>query len=176
MIYLQLFLAFFIPGLVGYGGGPATVPMIQKEVVDHYGWMTNAEYSSMLALGNGLPGPITTKIAGYVGYEEAGVLGAFITLFATIAPTTLLMIVLINLLNKYRDAPQVKRLKLFVIPVVAVQMGELVVGFFDTAIDMASWLPTILIGVGAYITLIKLKWNPAIVIAIGLIVGALFLR
>jgi chromate transporter len=32
MIYLELFLAFFIPGIVGYGGGPASIPLIE------YGW------------------------------------------------------------------------------------------------------------------------------------------
>lgn len=175
MIYLHIFLAFFIPGLIGYGGGPATVPMIQKEVVDHYGWMTDGEYASMLALGNALPGPITTKIAGYIGYEQAGILGSSIALFATIAPTTLLMIVLINILNKYRESQQVKRLKTFVIPVVCIQMAELVFGFFETSIESTNLLPTILIAVGAYITLFRLKWNPAIVIAIGLIIGAFFL-
>lgn len=175
MIYIYLFLAFFIPGMVGYGGGPATVPMIQKEVVERYGWMTNAEYSQMLALGNALPGPITTKIAGYVGFVEAGYLGAFVTLFATIAPTTLLMIFLLNLLNKYRDSERVKRLKNFVIPVVAVQMIQLVFGFFETSIDVSSWMPTIFIAIGAYIALFIMKWNTALVILAGLIIGGLFL-
>lgn len=175
MIYIQIFLAFFIPGILGYGGGPATVPMIQKEVVENYGWMTNLEFSNMLALGNALPGPITTKLAGYIGYEQGGIFGSFIALFASVAPTTLLMIVLLNILNKYREAQQVKRLKSFVIPVVAVQMAQLVFGFFETSIDLASWIPTILISIGAYITLFKLKWNPIFVIAGGLIVGGLFL-
>lgn len=175
MIYIYLFLAFFIPGIVGYGGGPATVPMIQKEVVEHYGWMTNAEYSHMLALGNALPGPITTKIAGYVGFLEGGYIGSFIALFATVAPTTLLMIVLLNVLNKYRDSQRVKRLKAYVLPVVAVQMVQLVFGFFETSIDLSSWMPTILIAVGAYIALFIMKWNTALVILGGLLIGGLLL-
>ncbi len=51
MIYVQIFLAFFIPGIVGYGGGPASIPLVQYEVVDRYEWMTVEEFSEVLALG-----------------------------------------------------------------------------------------------------------------------------
>lgn len=81
MIYLHLFLAFFIPGLIGFGGGPSTIPLIQKEVVDHYQMMTLTEYSSVIAIGNIFPGPIVTKLAGYIGYELAGILVAVIAIF-----------------------------------------------------------------------------------------------
>ena len=80
MIYLHLFLAFFIPGLIGFGGGPAAIPLIQKEVVDHYQMMTLTEYSSVIAIGNIFPGPIVTKLAGYIGYELAGILVAVIAI------------------------------------------------------------------------------------------------
>ena len=85
MIYWQLFLAFFIPGILGYGGGPASIPLVEHEVVEKYEWMTTQEFSEVVALGNSLPGPIATKMAGYIGYTEGGILGAVIALFATVA-------------------------------------------------------------------------------------------
>ncbi len=75
MIYWQLFLAFFIPNIVGYGGGPAIIPLIENEVVGTYGWMTHQQFAETLALGNALPSPIATKMAGYIGYAIAGVGG-----------------------------------------------------------------------------------------------------
>ncbi|WP_373308348.1 chromate transporter, partial [Virgibacillus salexigens] len=33
MIYWEIFLAFFIPGILGYGGGPASIPLVENEVV-----------------------------------------------------------------------------------------------------------------------------------------------
>ena len=84
MTYVQLFLAFFFPNIIGYGGGPATIPLIEHEVVEKYGWMTKSEFSEVLALGNALPGPIATKMAAYIGYDVAGVFGAAIALFATV--------------------------------------------------------------------------------------------
>lgn len=80
MIQKKLFLAFFRSGLVGFGG-PSTIPLMQKEVVDHYQMMTLTEYSSVIAIGNIFPGPIVTKLAGYIGYELAGILVAVIAIF-----------------------------------------------------------------------------------------------
>ena len=100
MIYIQLFLAFFIPNVIGFGGGASTIPLIQKQVVEQYELISLSEYSSIIALGNILPGPIATKLAGYIGYELAGIPGAHIALFATIAPTLILMLGLLSILSK----------------------------------------------------------------------------
>lgn len=62
MIYIQIFLAFFIPGILGYGGGPASIPLVEQEVVRNYGWMDSQQFAEVLALGNGLPGPILSLI------------------------------------------------------------------------------------------------------------------
>lgn len=94
MTYWHIFLAFFIPGIVGYGGGPASIPLVQNEVVNRYGWLTVSEFSEVLALGNALPGPIATKMAGYIGYQQGGILGSIVGIFATVAPSLILMIVL----------------------------------------------------------------------------------
>ncbi len=32
-LYIDIFLAFFIPNIVGYGGGPAIIPLIEAQVV-----------------------------------------------------------------------------------------------------------------------------------------------
>ncbi|MFP3488612.1 chromate transporter, partial [Staphylococcus sp. SIMBA_130] len=49
MIYWDIFVAFFIPGIVGYGGGPASIPLVENEVVGRFGWMSVNEFSEMLA-------------------------------------------------------------------------------------------------------------------------------
>ncbi|GAM76134.1 chromate transporter [Vibrio ishigakensis] len=51
-IYLDIFLAFFIPNIVGYGGGPAIIPLIEAQVVGQYGWMNANQFAEVLALGN----------------------------------------------------------------------------------------------------------------------------
>ena len=46
MIYIDIFVAFFIPGILGYGGGPASIPLIENEVVLRYGWMSVQVFSA----------------------------------------------------------------------------------------------------------------------------------
>lgn len=175
MIYLHVFLAFFIPAVVGYGGGPATIPLIEHEVVDRYGWMTTSEFSEVLAFGNALPGPIATKMAGYIGFEVAGGLGAIIAVFATVAPSLFLMIVLLQLIYRYKDSPRVKRLSKVVLPAVAVLMATLTFDFFQTSYVSNGLWSTVIITLVALFLLEKIKVHPAFVIIAGLAVGALFL-
>ena len=175
MIYVDIFLAFFIPGIIGYGGGPASIPLIENQVVSTYGWMTTSQFSDTLALANALPGPIATKLAGYIGYEQGGILGACIALFATVGPSLILMLALLSLLYRYRDSARVKRLSSFVLPAIVILMANLTFDFFATSIGGISWIPTIIIAVVSYFALEKFKVHPALVIVVGLLVGGFFL-
>ncbi|MFP3918103.1 chromate transporter [Lysinibacillus telephonicus] len=175
MIYLHIFLAFFYPGILGYGGGPSSIPLIEHEVVDKYGWMTTAEFSEVLALGNALPGPIATKMAGFIGYEVAGIPGAIIALFATVGPSLILMLILLNILFRYRNSPRVKRLSSFVLPAIAILLADMMFDFINTSYNAIGLIATVLIVVCSYIALEKIKIHPAFVIIAGLVVGGFFL-
>ncbi|MBM7706461.1 chromate transporter [Chryseomicrobium aureum] len=172
MIYWELFLAFLIPGILGYGGGPAAIPLVQVEVVDRYGWMTNPEFSEMVAAANALPGPIATKMAGFVGYDQAGVLGAMVALFASVGPSLLMMIVLLNILWRYKNSPYVKNLTKWVRPVIAVLLVVLTFQFFFDSYEInGAWI-TVFLVIGAYILLERVKLHPAVVILLALGFGA----
>lgn len=176
MIYFQIFLAFLIPAIIGYGGGPASIPLFEHEVVNRYGWMTTSEFSEVLAFGNALPGPIATKMAGYIGFEVAGGLGAVIAVFATIAPSLFLMIVLLKIIYRYKDSPRVKRLSKVVLPAVAVLMGTLTFDFFRTSYFSNGLWITVILTVISLLLLEKWRVHPAFVIFGGLLVGAFLLK
>jgi chromate transporter len=175
MIYWQLFLAFFLPGILGYGGGPASIPLIENEVVSHYGWLSVNEFSEVLALGNSLPGPIATKMAGYIGYQEGGVLGAAIATFATVAPSLILMIGLLSLLYKYKDSPKVKRMSNYIRPTIAVLLGVMAIKFLLESYEGAGLVQTGILVVVSYVLLERFKVHPAYVILASLIYGGIFL-
>ena len=172
MIYWQLFLAFFIPGILGYGGGPASIPLVEHEVVDNYEWMNTQEFSEVVALGNSLPGPIATKMAGYIGYEEGGILGAVIALFATVAPSLILMVSMMAILLRYKDAPEVKNLTKLIRPVIAVLLGAMTLQFLQESVSGLGVVSTLILMVGSYLLLEKVKLNPAFVIVLALVYGA----
>lgn len=175
MIYWQLFLAFFIPNIIGYGGGPAIIPLIENEVVGRYAWMDAQEFAETLALGNALPSPIATKMAGFIGYDVAGIGGALIAVLATVVPSLLLMLAALGLLYRYRESPRVKRMSQWVRPVIAVMMAWLTWSFLSTGIDGAGLVHTLIIAVAAAIALLRFSIHPAFVILAALVYGGLFL-
>lgn len=175
MIYWKIFLANFTSNILGYGGGPATIPLLEHEVVNRYGWFTTHEFSEMVALGNGLPGPISTKLAAYVGYEQGGILGSFIGLFASVAPSLILMIALLGLLLKFKESPKVKRLTQIVRPTIAVLLGVMTYDFFFDSYLEIGWLHTGILIVGGYILLERRGISPAYVVLGALAYGAFFL-
>lgn len=175
MLLVQMFLAFFIPGILGYGGGPASIPLIENEVVGHYHWMNVTEFSNVLALGNALPGPIATKMAGYIGYQVGGIAGSIVALFATIAPSLILLIVLLQILYRFKDSPKVKRLTLMIRPIIVVMLGMMAWNFFTASNKASGWLPMILIGAASFVLMQRLKIHPVFVVAGALIIGATFM-
>jgi chromate transporter len=175
MIYWQLFLAFFIPGILGYGGGPASIPLIENEVVHRYGWLTVNEFSEVLALGNALPGPIATKMAGYIGYQQAGVLGASVAVFATVAPSLILMIILLSILYRFKDSPKIKRITVYIRPTIVVLLGLMAYRFFYESYTMSGTWQTLFLVFMSFLLLEKWKIHPAYIIIGALGYGALFL-
>src|SRR5690625_1271301 len=175
MIYWQIFMANFVANILGYGGGPATIPLLEYEVVNRYGWFTVSEFSEMVALGNGLPGPIATKMAGYIGYEMGGGLGALIGLFASVAPSMILMIILLAVLLKFKDSPKVKRLTQFIRPSIAVLLAVMTYSFFETSFIDAGSLHTVIIAILSLVFLEYFKVSPVYVILGALTYGAIFL-
>ncbi|SOC55026.1 chromate transporter [Chromohalobacter canadensis] len=175
MIYWHLFLAFFIPNIVGYGGGPAIIPLIENEVVGRYGWMSSQAFAETLALGNALPSPIATKMAGYIGYDVAGVPGSLIATFATVAPTLLLMLIALGTLYRYRDSIKVKSMSQWVRPVVMTLMAYLTWRFLTEGVTTAGAVHTAIIGGVAGVSLLATRVHPAFVVCFGLVYGALLL-
>jgi chromate transporter len=170
---LCLFMAFFRIGMLGYGGGPSSIPLVHKEVVERYKWMGNDEFGDILALGNTLPGPIATKMAGYIGYRVAGVVGLINALLATILPTILLMIILLTSLSAFQDQPWVAGMTHAVVPVVGVMLAVLTWQFFDKARNGLGWKASLVLVLMSVILLELLNIHPGILIFLLLLAALL---
>ncbi|PFH83001.1 chromate transporter [Bacillus sp. AFS088145] len=173
MKQLEIFIAFFRSSILGYGGGPSTIPLVYKEVVDTYKWMKDEEFSEILAIGNMLPGPINTKLAGYIGYRIGGIIGMLNAIIASILPTILLMIILLTSLSSFKDIKWVNGMKESIVPVVGVMLGVLTWQFYQSS-KKGLKTPTILIHLVVGLLLIQfLHIYPAIIIG-GLLIFAIF--
>ncbi len=163
---MKIFWAFFKVGMLGYGGGPASIPLVHKEVVDTYKWMTDEEFQDSLAIANVLPGPIITKLAGYIGFMKHGWLGMVNAVFAAILPTIILMVVLLKLFAEFKDLPWVQGMSNGVIPVVGVMLIILTYEFLEKAKAKTTWQFIILFTLLSFLLLAVLDIHPAIVILV----------
>ena len=162
---LHIFIAFFRSGILGFGGGPTTIPLVHKEVVKTYQWMTDEEFSDVISIGNTLPGPIATKMAGYIGYRVGGWIGLINALIATVLPTVLLMIVLLGSLKQFSESKFVSGMTHGVMPIVAVMMGVLTWEFIKKSKASLGIKIAGIIFIISFTAIIILNIHPGIVIA-----------
>ena len=117
MIFLYLFLTFFEIGLFGFGGGYGMLSLIQNETVEHWHWLTSAQFTDIVAISQMTPGPIGINSATYCGYTaiiNAGysmpmaLLGSLTATFALVLPSLILMILISKMFMKYMHTQSVE--------------------------------------------------------------------
>ena len=77
-ILLDLFLTFAKIGVFTFGGGYAMISMIENNCVERKKWITHDEMMNVTVIAESTPGPIAINAATYVGYKQAGFIGAVI--------------------------------------------------------------------------------------------------
>lgn len=114
MIFLELFIRFFFVGLFAIGGGLATLPFLQS-MGETTGWFTASDISDMIAISESTPGPIGVNMATYVGYQTGeafgslgGFIGGIIATLGLIAPSIIVIIIVSNMLKKFKDSKYVQ--------------------------------------------------------------------
>ena len=167
-------MAFFKSSILSYGGGPASIPLMRQEVVDTYKWFTNEQFADALAIGNALPGPIAPKMAAYVGHNVAGIAGAVVGVVATVVPTAIAIVLLANLLLKFSGSPRMQGMLRIAKPMVVVMLIQTVIEMATkkTYPNVASYI----VSAVAFIAIIFLKVNPAVVMISGLAAGFVFFK
>jgi len=115
MVFLKLFLVFSKIGIFNFGGGYAMISLIQNEVVVKNQWMTNKEFTDIVAISQMTPGPIGINAATYTGYTAVmndpagystwmGVLGAVLASLSVLWLPFTLLILLSSYLIKHHDS------------------------------------------------------------------------
>ncbi|HPY74853.1 MAG: chromate transporter [Planctomycetes bacterium] len=93
-ILWRLFMTFFKIGLFTFGGGYAMIGIIENECVEKNKWITDEEMSTILAIAESTPGPISVNCATYTGYRQAKLLGAFVATLGLVLPSVIIIYVI----------------------------------------------------------------------------------
>lgn len=110
MTLWPLVIYFLKLGTFGFGGPPALVGFMRRDLVDERGWVSEDEYNLALALAQIMPGPLAAQAAIAIGYFKAGVLGATFVGLAFVLPSFLMVVGLSMLYVAYGGLPWVQAL------------------------------------------------------------------
>ena len=174
--YLAISGAMVRTGIFGYGGGPSVIPLFRHEAVIRYKWMTDKEFGELLAFANALPGPIATKLAAQLGYQQKGAMGAVVAILAHILPTTVAMVALLGALYAMKESIIVAGMIAAVRPVIAVLLGITAYEFCATTWGGIGKVLGVIFGLLAFLLLGILDVHPAFVILAFLAYGTVHLK
>lgn len=186
--WLDLFTHFASLSLLGVGGAITTAPDMHRYLVHSNGWLTDAQFTSSIALSQAAPGPNVLFVAllGWnVGLNAGGgpssgamawtlaLLGVVVTLVAIMLPSSILTYTATRWAHRNRERRSVRAFKTGMAPIVIallVATGWLLSSAHDQpAHDWPLWLLTGAATLLVWQTKIHLLW----LIGTGALLGAM---
>jgi len=107
MELLRLAIVLFVINALTIGGGFAMLPLLQREFVNHYHWLTNKEFIDAIAIGQVTPGPLTVMNA-FMGFKIGGLTGALVAMAASYLPCIIIVTIVTKYYLRYKELWVVK--------------------------------------------------------------------
>lgn len=181
MIFLKLFYVFSYIGLFNFGGGYAMLSFIQQEVVAKAGWLSQAEFTDIVAISQMTPGPIGINCATYVGYTAVindpwvqslqieylphilGILGSILATISVVWLPFIVMILVSKLILKNKDSIVTKSIFRVLRPAIIGLLASAALSLMNKANfgfeDKAQFLISIAIFLVVFIGVRRYRWN-----------------
>ena len=106
--FWKLFISFAKVGVMTFGGGYAMLPILQREIVENRGWVTDEELTDYFAIGQCTPGVIAVNTATFVGQKKAGVPGGIIATLGVVFPSVVIITALAGVIQRFAGHPVVE--------------------------------------------------------------------
>ena len=100
-ILTDLFLTFAKIGLFTFGGGYAMIAMITDACVEKKKWITHDEMMNITVIAESTPGPIAINCATFVGFKQAGFIGAVMATLGIVIPSFLVIYIISMFLDNF---------------------------------------------------------------------------
>jgi chromate transporter len=105
---LEIARLFLKLGVIGFGGPPVHIALMEKEVVIKRKWFTHEHFLDMVGATNLIPGPNSTEMTMHCGHERAGWKGLVVAGLCFILPAVIITGVIAYLYQRYGKLPQVE--------------------------------------------------------------------
>lgn len=169
----DLFLHFLMLSLLSIGGAMSTTPEMHRYLVVERGWLSDADFTTSIALAQAAPGP-NVLFVPVLGFQVAGISGALAALVGILLPSTLLSLGASRWSSRRRDTPLVRAFTSGLAPVTVGLMFAsgwvLALPFLDGNAQPLGALAVIALTIA--VTL-RTRLAPIWMIALGAVAGAL---
>ncbi len=136
--FIALFVSFFKVGILTFGGGYAMLPMLQREVVERRGWISEEEILDCYAIGQCTPGVIAVNTATYVGVRQGGIWGAIAATLGVVTPSLLIIAALAGVIRRFSHLRTVQHAFAGIRVAVCVLVGQAVVRLWRKGVEGAA--------------------------------------
>jgi chromate transporter len=165
-----LFWFFLKVGSVLFGSGYVLLAFLRADLVERWGWLTEAQLLDAVAVGQVTPGPVFTT-ATFIGYILGGPAAATVATLGIFLPAFIFVALSGPLIPRLRTSPSasafldgVNITSLALMVVVTWQLGRAA---------LVDWL-TISLAILSAVLLIRLRVNSAWLVLVGALAGLLF--
>lgn len=156
----QLFTGFFKTGLSGFGG---VLPHARRMLVDDRRWLTDAQFTELLSLGQTLPGANVLNMSVVIGARFHGWRGSLIAAFGLMAAP---LVIVLSLASLYGHFAHSLRLAQVLAAVAAAAAGLVLAMGGRLAAKMARDGGSILILVAAFLAVFWLRLPLLIILVV----------
>ena len=171
MILLKFCWILIVVNALTIGGGFVMLPMLQREFVEKYHWLSNQEFVDAIAMGQITPGPLTVMNA-FIGYKIYGLIGAIMAMVSTYLPCIIIVTIVAKYYYEYKESvivdssfKGIKPAVIGLLAAVAIPLGN------ASIVDPITFSITIM----SFVVIAFTKTDPTFVIIGAGIIGALFL-
>ena len=167
---LGIFLFFLKIGSVLFGSGYVLLAFLRADLVERYGWLTEAQLLDAIAVGQVTPGPVFTT-ATFIGYVLAGTPGALVATVGIFLPAFVFVALSGWLVPRIRKS---EALSGFLDGVNVASLALMAYVTFELGRSaIVDWMTAILFAAAA-VALVARRVNSVWLIAAAAIIGFLF--
>jgi len=184
LLLLKLFGVFFKIGIFTFGGGYAMIPLIQEEVMK-YNWVDS--YNSLIdfiGISQSTPGAFAVNIGTFIGFEQAGILGAIFATLGVVLPSFIIILIIAMVFKKFKENPYVKGLLSGISPVVPGIIMSVAISFILRSVfnvtdlkfsDFKIQIGAIIIFIVVFsVSKLKKRVHPIYLVLISAVMGLVF--
>ena len=171
--YLELFFTFAKIGAFMFGGGYAMLPLLERELIEKKGWITQEDILNYFAIAQCTPGVIAVNTATFVGHKQKGVVGGIVATVGVIFVPMIIILTIALALQAFWGHPLVARIFSGIRIAVAALIVSAVIKLFKSSVK--NWFGIVLYLL-AFCAIAFLDVSPVVIVILAALSGLVYGR